>query len=145
MEIEVYDAIKKYIASNGEELDYNAFRDIIKIKTPYTRDIFYLNFARKRKFNPADNEIEKEIKFILNKFNGFLYNSILLILFGRLVELTKATNDEDFRKKMKKYTENINVSSLFDREKFKEIYGEYFNFKMSVLGDKEKFNSMFLS
>jgi hypothetical protein len=142
MPIKVYDAIFNYIASNGNISEYTTFRDIIRSKTPYTREIYNLNFARKRKFNPADNEIQKEIKFILNKFNGFLYNSILLILFRRLVELTKATAD-NFHTQMQTYTKKIHELSLFDKEKFKEIYGIYFEINMLVLEAKDKFNSMF--
>ena len=39
---------------------------------------------------------------------------------------------------MKVYTININTpSSLFDMEKFKEIYGRHFNFNMLVLEAKD--------
>ncbi len=143
-QIKLYDAILKYIESRGNQSEYEAFRDIIKSKTPYTQDISSLLFYRKRMFNPTDTEKQREIKFILNKFNGLLYDdAILVILFQRLAYLIGATKD-DFHTKFIAQKIDIVSSSLFDMEKFKEIYGKYLNINMYILMNRENFNSMFI-
>ncbi len=81
-----------------------------------TLQITNLLFTRKRMFS-GDTDIDREVKFILNKLNKFLQDSEISLLLQRLFEITGTTID-NFDTQLGKYTKGISPGSLFNKAIF---------------------------
>jgi hypothetical protein len=111
--------ITTYISSHADDSQLAILDGIAQSSRTYDTlkvSITQLLFVRKRAFHPGDNDKQREIKFILNKINGFLPNNILELLIRRLFELIKERQET-----IDIYISKIAESSLFDNKKFEDI------------------------
>ncbi len=126
-----YSALTSYLSSDNISIFQNiinsAFKSVDKTKyaTVGEYKITRITFIRKRMSLPTDNDKLKEIKFILNKINFYLYNDSdkffiskynenLKILYARLQELLQALFGKDT-------LPPIPQSSMFDMDVFNKI------------------------
>ncbi len=117
MHIPWYYSIHEYIKSRGsiDKLDLvNNVLNFTKYYVPKKFLVYDFLFVRKRMFAPNSSDVDREVKFILNKFNTLTNKNYIYFLAIRLFKITNTTID-NVHVTLGDYIKNVAESSLFDK------------------------------
>ncbi len=112
-----YYSIHEYIKSRGTITKLQMVNTVLNFTRRYAPQnflVFSLLFVRKRMFAPNSSDVDREVKFILNKFNMLTNENHIKLLAIRLFKITNTTI-HNVHVTLGDYIKNVAESSLFDK------------------------------